>query len=118
MSFIGTMNAGLTGLAQNMKNGVDNCKAEGEITQQKKKIKYLTKEIGNLAVIGLATGAEMSPEIMERYMAIREAENEIAELEKVKRGTKIKCPKCGTKIHDNMNYCGRCGAMINQEITA
>lgn len=73
MDFTGRLNAGMTIFAQGMKNGADNCKLDGKIAEQQRKIKVLIKEIGNLAVVRLEAGDEMSPEIMERYSAIQEA---------------------------------------------
>jgi predicted amidophosphoribosyltransferase len=52
---------------------------------------------------------------MERYSAIQEARNEIAELEKGKDGDVSLCPKCGAKISAGMKYCGKCGAELSEE---
>jgi Zn finger protein HypA/HybF involved in hydrogenase expression len=114
MSFIGKLNAGMSGFAKSMKAGADNCKIDGKIAEQHKKIKELTKEIGNLALVRLEEGDMMSPEIMERYSAIQEARAEIAELEKDKNVTSVKCPKCGAKTSADMMYCGACGAAISE----
>lgn len=112
MSFTGKLNAGMSGIARSMKNGADNCKLDGKIADQQKKIKVLTKEIGNLVLLRLEAGDEMSPEIMERYQAILEAKEEIETLEKDRKVTRIVCPDCGAKTSANMKYCGKCGAEI------
>lgn len=116
MSFTGTANAGMTKFAKSMKNSVDNYKVDGKIAEQQKMIKVLTREIGNLAVVRLEAGEEMSPEIMERYAAIKEAKEMIAELEKDKnkKRTTIVCPECGAKTSVSMRYCGVCGAGLKE----
>ena len=85
MDFTGTVNAGMAKFAKSMKNSVDNCKVDSKIVEQQKKIKVLTREIGNLAVVKLEAGDEMCPEIMERYAVIKEAKEMIATLEKEKK---------------------------------
>jgi ribosomal protein L40E len=115
MSFTGKLNEGVATIASTVKTGVDHCMLEGKILEQQKKIKQLTREIGNLTIFRLDEGEEMSPEIMERYSAIQEARNEIAELEKGKDGDVSLCPKCGAKISAGMKYCGKCGAELSEE---
>ena len=97
MNFTGKLNAGMSNFAQSMRNGADNCKLDGKIAEQQKKIKILTKEIGNLVLVRLEAGDEMCPEIMERYEAIKEAGKEIEMLEKNRKITKVVCPSCGLK---------------------
>lgn len=109
MSFTGKFNAGMSSFARGMKNGADNCKLDGKIAEQEKKIKVLTKEIGNLAILRLEAGDQMCPEIMERYLAIQEAKEVIAVLEKDKKATMAVCPSCGAKTSLGMKYCGNCG---------
>ncbi|MGN0343754.1 MAG: hypothetical protein ACI4EC_02205 [Lachnospiraceae bacterium] len=70
MNVTGTINVGMAKAARCMRNGVDNCKTDGKIAEQKKIIKALTREIGNLTIVRLEAGEEMCPEIMERYNAI------------------------------------------------
>lgn len=115
MSFTGRFNAGMSGFAKAMKNGTDNCRLDGRIAEQQKKIKMLTKEIGNLALVRLEAGDEMCPEIMERYVAIKEAREAIAMLEKDRKVTKAVCPSCGAKTSADMQYCGKCGANMSDE---
>lgn len=115
MSFTGTANAGMAKFVKSMKNGVDNCKVDGKIAEQQNIIQSLTREIGNLAVLHLEAGEEMSPDIMERYFAIREAKEIIAELEKEKKRTTIICPVCGAKTSVGMQYCGVCGVELKEE---
>lgn len=112
MSFTGKMNAGMTKFTKSMKDGAYNCKAEGKIAEQQKRIKELTKEIGNLALVRLEAGDEMSPEIMERYAAIKEAKETIEVLENEKKKTVIVCPECGAKTAVGMKYCGVCGTEL------
>lgn len=114
MSFTGRANAGMTKLAKSMKNGVDNCKVDGKIVEQQKTIKRLTNEIGKLALVKLEAGEEMSPEIMERYFAIKEAKESIAALEKGRKGTSVVCSECGIKTIAGMKYCGGCGAELKE----
>ena len=115
MNFVGTLNAGIASLAQGMKNGAENCKVEGKIAEQQRRIKVLKKEIGNLTIVKLDGGEEMCPEIMERYAAIQEARALIEELKKGKEDTVAICPICGAKNDVDMNYCGKCGAMMMEE---
>lgn len=115
MNFIGTANAQMARMARSMKDGVDNCKVDGKIAEQEKTIQLLTKEIGNLALLSLEAGAQMSPEIMERYFVIKEAKERIAEFEQEKKKKVIVCPKCGAKTAVNMKYCGVCGAALAEE---
>ena len=112
MSFTGILNAGMANLTATMKYSVDNCKLDGKITEQKTKIKELTKEIGNLVIVRLEAGDEMAPEIMERYAAIQEAKDKIETLEKERKTVKVVCPSCGAKTSMEMKYCGRCGAKM------
>ena len=112
MNFTGTVNAGMAKFTKNMKDGMDNCKLDGKIAEQQKKIKVLTKEIGNLALIRLEAGDEMCPEIMERYAAIREAKEIIAELENGKTKNVVICHECGAKTSVGMKYCGVCGSSL------
>ena len=115
MSFTGTVNAGMAKFTQNMKNGADNYKLDGKIAEQQKRIKRLTKEIGNLAVIRLEAGDEMCPEIMERYVAILEAKELIFELENEKKRSTVVCSNCGEKTSADMKYCGVCGTKLKAE---
>lgn len=115
MEFTGKVNAGMANFAKSMKNGVNNCKVDGKIAEQKKKIKTLTKEIGNLALVRLEAGDEMSPEIMERYSAIKEAKEIISALESEKKVTTELCPKCGAKTSIDMKFCGMCGTNMKEE---
>lgn len=115
MKLTGKLNAGMTNLAQSMKNGADNFKLDGKIAEQQRKIKELIKEIGNLAVVRLEAGDEMSPEIMERYTAIKTAKEKISELEREKKVSSAVCPSCGAKTSIGMKYCGKCGANMMEE---
>jgi hypothetical protein len=112
MEFTDKLNEGVATLTNTVKSGVDTCLLEGKILDRKKKIRQLTKEIGNLAIVKLDEGEEMSPEIMERYSAIVEMRKEIADLEKGKDSANPICPKCGAKILEGMKYCGNCGASL------
>lgn len=83
-------------------------KAEAEKRTQ------VQKEIANLVMVRLDAGDEMSPEIMERYAAIVEAREVIAELENEKVQTFVTCPNCGAKTSMDMNYCGKCGTNVTE----
>lgn len=115
MDVTGRMNAGMARAVKNMKNGVSNCKTDGKIAEQQKKIKALTKEIGNLALVRLEAGDEMSPEIMERYEAIKAAKDEITVLKSEKKKTTIICQECGAKTSVDMKYCGVCGTCLQED---
>ena len=114
MDVTGTINAGMSKMIRGMKKSVDNCKINGMVVEKQKMIKSLTKEIGNLALIRLEAGDEMSPEIMERYEAIKEAKEEIAVLNSEKKKTNVICPKCSAKISIDMMYCGMCGVQLHE----
>lgn len=115
MSFTGSANAGMAKFAKSMRNGMDNCKVDGKITEQEKKIKTLTTEIGNLALLRLEAGEQMGPEIMERYAAIQEAKETILALEGERKKSVLICPTCGEKTSLGMTYCGVCGAKLTEE---
>lgn len=115
MDITGSINAGMNKMARNMRNSYDNCKTGGMIAEQQKKIKVLTREIGNLALVRLEAGEEMCPEIMERYAAIKEAKEAIAALENGKKKTTVTCQECGAKTSVDMKYCGVCGTCIEKE---
>lgn len=114
MSFTGELNAGMSNIAKSVRNSADNFKLDGKIAEQQKKIRILTKEIGSLALVRLEAGDEMCPEIMERYLAICEAKEVIAALEKERKTTKVICPNCGAKTSVDMNYCGKCGTSMKE----
>lgn len=114
MDFTGKVNAGMANFAKGLKNGVDNCKLDGKIAEQQKRIKMLTREIGNLAVVRLEAGDEMCPEIMERYSAIKEAKEVISTLKKEKKRATIVCQNCGAKTSIDMKYCGVCGSSLKE----
>lgn len=110
------INAEVANIAKSLKNGVDNCKLDMKIAEQQKKIKSLTEEIGNLVLVRLEEGDEMSPEIMERYEAVKAARATIEALEKEKKTTKVVCPNCGEKTLAEMNYCGKCGTNLKEMV--
>ena len=114
MDVTGTINAGMSKMVRGMKKSIDNCKINGRVVEKQKMIKLLTKEIGNLALVRLEAGDEMSPEIMERYEAIKEAKEEIALLNSEKKKTNVICPKCSAKTSIDMMYCGMCGAQWHE----
>lgn len=116
MDITGTINAGMSKMARNMRNGVDNCKKDGKIAEKQKLIKSLTREIGNLALVRLEAGDEMSPEIMERYEAIKAAKEEISVLESKKKKSTIICQECGSKTSVDMKYCGKCGTCLQETL--
>ena len=109
-----TINAGMSKMARSMRNGVDNCKTDGKIAEKQKLIKSLTREIGNLALVRLEAGDEMSPEIMERYEAIKVAREEIVVLESGKKKSTVICQECGAKTSVDMKYCGVCGTCLQE----
>ena len=96
-----------------LKNAVTNCKLDGQIADEEKNIAALTREIGTLTVHKLDDGAEMAPEIMERYAAIQTARSSIKNSSAEKKADKAVCPKCGTKTMAGMRFCGSCGALMN-----
>lgn len=112
MNITSRINAEMANLSNSVKIGADNYKLDCRIAQQQKRIKEMIHEIGTLALIKLDDGEEMCPEIMERYQAIEEARNAIAELKSGKKSTKAVCPECGMKTSTDMNYCGRCGEKL------
>jgi hypothetical protein len=119
MEFTDKFNEGVATVANTVKTGVDTCLLEGKILDRKKRIKKLTREIGNLAVINLDCGVEMSPEIMERYAAIKDIRAEIEEIESGKTSSNdVVCSNCGEKVADGMKFCGNCGSEVGAESEA
>ncbi len=107
-----SINAGVNSAMKACKNGSDTVKAKAKVSEQERIIEKMTDEIGNLMVIELDNGKELSPAIMERYEAIKAARAIIAELEVEKNdGTKV-CPNCGKKSIGELSYCGICGTKL------
>ena len=111
---VGTLSAGMSSMKKGIQSGMDSCKLEGKISEQRHLIKKLKKEIGNLVIQRLDAGDEMCPEIMERYQAILEAKAEIESLEKGRKVVNVVCPACGHKTSVKMNYCGKCGSNVKE----
>ena len=114
MDVTGTINAGMSKMTRSMKNSVNNCRIDGKIAEKQKMIKTLTREIGNLAVVRLEVGDEMCPEIMERYEAIKSAQEEIATLQSEKKKSTVVCKECGAKTSIEMKFCGVCGTQLQE----
>lgn len=114
MSLTGRFYADMAGMADFIKGGADDCILDGRIAEQQRQIRKLTEEIGNLAVLKLEEGAEMAPEIMERYEVIKEAKQKIEEMKSEKKSAFQECPECGAKVSMNMKYCGQCGAELKK----
>lgn len=105
--------AAASGVVRSLKNAAVNCKMDGQIANEEKTIEDLTLEIGTLSLRKLDGGAEMTPEIMERYAAIQAARSNIHTSTESKKTEKAVCPKCGAKTAKSMRYCGSCGALMN-----
>ena len=114
MDITGTINAGMSKMAKSMRNGMNNCKTDGKIAEKQKLIKSLTGEIGNLALVRLEAGDEMSPEIMERYEVIKAVKEEISVLKSEKKKSTTICRECGAKTAADMKYCGKCGTCLQE----
>ena len=112
MKLAGKMNEMTASTIKTMKNSAESLKLEGKIAGEEKKIKALTAEIGNLALISLDSGEQMGPEIMERYAAIEAARKNIKAAISEKPVTKAVCPSCGAKTSVGMHYCGACGTAL------
>jgi hypothetical protein len=109
MKLIGEINAGIESAAQSMKDSFKNSKLDGKIVAEERRVKTLTAEIGNLTVHKLDSGEQMTPDIMERYVKITAARQEIRTAAAKKYSGKAVCPKCCAKIEAEMLYCGICG---------
>ena len=114
MSLTGKFYADMAGIADWIREGADDCILDGKISEQQRLIRKLTDEIGNLTVLRLDKGEEMSPEIMERYEAIKEIRKTIDELNVNKKNEFTVCPECGAKTTAEMNYCGKCGSALKK----
>ena len=116
MNLMDSFNAGVNSAMKACKNGTENYKIKIAIAEQEKIIEKMVEEIGNLVIIALDNGTELSPAIMERYQVIKEARAVIAE-NKVEKPEVIKkiCPVCGRKSTSEMAYCGQCGAKLELE---
>ena len=112
---IGKMNAGIGYTIHGMKNASVNCKLDGKICGEEKRIRELTAEIGRLTVKSLDEKRSLGPEITERYEAICAAREKIRKTEQDRIVTKLTCPKCGAKTAAGMRYCGVCGEMLRQD---
>lgn len=116
MNLMDSLNAGVNSAMKAYKNGTENYKVKAAIAEQERIIEKMTKEIGNLVVIDLDNGTELSPAVMERHAAIKEARNIISEI-KIEKSEVIKkvCPSCGRKSTSEMDYCGHCGTKLEIE---
>ncbi len=117
MSLMDSLNAGVNSAVKAYKNGAENYKIKAAVAEQERIIEKMTEEIGNLIVVDLDNGAELSPAVMERYEAIKVAREIISEIkvEKPEVITKI-CPSCGKKTTSDMVYCGKCGTKLEVEV--
>ena len=104
----------LAGMSDFLRTNADDCQIDLKIAEQERLIRKLTSEIGNLAVLNLDNGEEMSPEIMERYEIIKTAKQKIEEMRADKKSASRECPKCGAKVPSGMKYCGECGSPLNK----
>lgn len=107
-----------------MKRSMKNCRRDGDIVDQQKRIDDLTREIGAITVVKLdqrgsaldAQGAPaakaMEEAVMERYRGILDAREAIDASEQSKELRRAVCPVCGQKTLAGMRYCGCCGAEI------
>lgn len=113
MNIVDSINAGVNSAMKAAKTGTENYKMKAAIAEQERIIEKMTEEIGNLVLIDLDNGTELSPAVMERYEAIKEARNIIDEL-KVEKPEVVKkiCPSCGKKTTGEMAYCGYCGTKL------
>ena len=105
----------MTASAMNgMKRSASNCRKDGNIADQQKRINDLTMEIGRLTVRKLDEGQTAEEPVLERYRQIIEAREEIAANEQAKDVRQVVCPVCGEKTISGMRYCGRCGAELDR----
>ena len=114
LSITGNFYADMAGIADLIKGSADDYILDGNIVEQQKIIRKLTEEIGNLTLLKLEEGEEMSPEVMERYEVIKEAKQKIEEMKADKKTVFVECPECGAKASVNMKYCGSCGSALNK----
>lgn len=115
MKFAGKMNEMTTSAINTMKNSAESLKLEGRIAGEEKKIRALITEIGNLTLLRLDAGEQMSAEIMERYAAIEAARKKIMAATEEIPVTKVVCPVCGAKTASGMHYCGACGTALEAQ---
>ena len=114
MNLTGRFYTDMAGIADFLKTNADDCQLDMKIAEQQRIIRKLTEEIGNLAVLKLEEGEEMSPEIMERYEVIKAAKQKIDEMRADKKAASQECPKCGAKVAAGMKFCGECGSPLNK----
>lgn len=110
------MNAGMRSIRTGFKNSMDHSKIEGQIVEEEKKIKVLKREIADLVLVKLDACEEFAPEIMERYEGIVAARESIKTLKSSKQVRYVVCEECGAKTLKNMQYCGKCGTKLKNNI--
>jgi len=117
MNLMDSINAGVNSAMKAAKNGTENYKAKAAIAEQERIIEKMTSEIGNLVIIDLDNGTNLSPAVMERYAAIKAARDIISEI-KIEKPEVVKkvCPSCGKKSTSEMDYCGHCGTKLEVEV--
>lgn len=116
MNIFKSINDELSSAAKTCKTGAEAYKSYGKIAEQEKIIKKMTNEMGRLVLIDLDNGVELSPAIMERYAAIKEARATIEALNKETAGDNKACPLCGKKATKGMLYCGNCGWKLDEPV--
>lgn len=116
--WIGKCGAEMAAAGSSMKRSAANTRQDGKIAEAEKRIKTMTREIGNLTVLMLDGNRTVGPDIKERYLAIVEARKAIDSAEAEKIRTRLVCPVCGRKTAAGMRYCGHCGSLIVPEVPA
>lgn len=113
MNLMDSLNSGVNSAMKACKSGTENIKIKAAISEQERIIEKMTEEIGNLVIIDLDNGTQLSPAVMERYEAIKAAREIINEI-KIDKPEVIKrvCPSCGKKSTGDMMYCGHCGSKL------
>ena len=112
---MGKCYAGMGSMVKGVKRTNFNWKQDGKAAEAEKTIHTLTREIGNLTVVMLDGDRTVGPDIKERYAAILEARQLMAEAEAGKTKSKTVCPHCGKKSSAGMYYCGWCGEPLVPE---
>ena len=116
MNIFKSINDELSSAAKTCKTGAEAYKSYGKIAEQEKIIKKMTNEMGKLVLIDLDNGVELSPAIMERYAAIKEARATIESLNKETADDNKACPLCRKKATKGMLYCGNCGWKLDEPV--
>lgn len=114
-NWMGKTCASMASAVNGVKNSAGNTVRDGQITDARREVDRLTREIGNLTVHKLDAGMKATDDIHERYVAILAAREKMRTAEQAKTVRWAVCPHCGEKTIAGMRFCGVCGKALGSQ---